>query len=159
MPAYIFTDGACPGNQHANARGGYGVVLLTEDGTTRKELSRGYLNTTNNRMELRAVVAGLSALERECRAVVTTDSKYVADAIRQGWLENWQRNGWKNAQRKPVANRDLWEALLPLLARHEVEFRWVRGHSGHLENERCDALAVAAARGESGPLVSDEVEG
>lgn len=149
----IYSDGSCLGNP---GPGGYGVVLLTEDGTGRKELSRGYRDTTNNRMELLGVIAGLSTLKRKCRAIVTTDSKYVADAIRKGWLEKWQQNGWKTSQRKPVLNRDLWEALLPLLARHEVQFEWVQGHTGHPENERCDFLANAAARGEFGPLLEDE---
>jgi len=152
---FIYTDGSCPGNQHKNAPGGYGVVILSEDGKYRKELSKGFSNTTNNRMELRGVLAGLSALGEKGRVKVVTDSKYITEAINQGWLEKWQNNGWRNAQKKRVANRDLWEMLVYLLARHEVEFQWVSSHSGHPENAWCDYLAQKAAHGDSGPLVPD----
>jgi ribonuclease HI len=108
-------------------------------------------------MELRGVIAGLAALKRKCRVMVVTDSKYVTEAINQGWLEKWQAKGWKNAQKKPVANRDLWEELLMLLERHEAVFQWVRSHSGHPENSWCDYLAKKAACGDSGPLVPDKL--
>lgn len=140
----IYTDGACRGNQNANAPGGYGAVLLNAKGK-RKELAQGYTDTTNNRMELRAVIAALRALKRPCVVEVVTDSKYVCDAFNQNWIEGWLKRGWKNASKKPVKNRDLWEELLPLVDQHDVSFRWVKGHAGHEGNERADALACAAA--------------
>ena len=134
----IFTDGACSGNP---GPGGWGAVLRF--GSREKELSGGDASTTNNRMELTAVIKALSALKEPCRVRLTTDSKYVCDAILQKWVYSWQKNGWKKADKKPALNVDLWEKLLPLLQTHEVEFCWVKGHAGHPENERCDALAVA----------------
>ena len=134
----IFTDGACSGNP---GPGGYGVVLRF--GTVEKELSGGEANTTNNRMELMGVSAGLSALKEPCAVTLTTDSRYVVDSITKGWVYGWKRKGWIKSDKKPALNVDLWEQLLPLLERHRVEFVWVRGHAGHPENERCDALAVA----------------
>ena len=134
----IFTDGACSGNP---GPGGYGVVLRV--GTVEKELSGGEANTTNNRMELMGVIAGLSALKEPCAVTLTTDSRYVVDSITKGWVYGWKRKGWIKSDKKPALNVDLWEQLLPLLERHRVEFVWVRGHAGHPENERCDALAVA----------------
>ena len=134
----IFTDGACSGNP---GPGGWGAILRY--GAHEKELSGGEAMTTNNRMELTAVIAALSALKSPCRVTVTTDSRYVADAVGKGWVYGWQKKGWMRAPGEPAKNVDLWKQLLPLLKTHQVEFRWVRGHQGHLENERCDRLAVA----------------
>lgn len=134
----IFTDGACSGNP---GPGGWGTILRF--GNHEKELSGGELNTTNNRMELTAVIKGLEALKEPCQVILTTDSKYVSDAIINGWAKSWQKNGWKKADKKPALNADLWEALLDLLEKHEVTINWVKGHAGHKENERCDQLAVS----------------
>ena len=134
----IFTDGACSGNP---GPGGWGAVLRFAG--KEKELSGGEKETTNNRMELTAVIRALSALMEPCKVRLTTDSKYVCDAINQRWVYGWRANGWRKADKKPTLNVDLWEELLPLLETHEVEFLWVKGHAGHPENERCDALAVA----------------
>ena len=133
----IFTDGACSGNP---GPGGWGAVLRF--GGREKELSGGEKDTTNNRMELTAVIEALSALKEPCEVALTTDSKYVCDAINQRWVYGWKANGWKKADKKPALNIDLWERLLPLLQIHKVTFLWVKGHAGHPENERCDALAV-----------------
>lgn len=133
----IFTDGACSGNPGA---GGYGVVLRY--GNHEKELSGGESNTTNNRMELMGVIAGLSALKEPCKVILTTDSKYVVDSITKGWVYNWQKKNWIKSDKKPALNVDLWKQLLLLLDKHEVTFNWVKGHAGHPENERCDRLAV-----------------
>ncbi len=133
----LYTDGAASGNP---GPGGYGVVLCC--GGLRKELSAGFARTTNNRMELLAVIAGLEAIRWDrARVELYSDSTYVVKAINEGWLENWQRK-----QFRKVKNVDLWLRLLPLLARHEVTFHWVKGHAGHPENECCDRLAVAAYR-------------
>ena len=134
----IFTDGACSGNP---GPGGWGAVLRFAG--KEKELSGGEKETTNNRMELTAVIMALSALKEPCKVKLTTDSKYVCDAINQRWVYGWRANGWRKADKKPALNVDLWEELLPLLETHEVEFLWVKCHAGHPENERCDALAVA----------------
>lgn len=134
----IFTDGACSGNP---GKGGWGAILRF--GEYQKELSGGEKNTTNNRMELTAVIEALKALKEPCEVVITTDSKYVSDAVTLGWAENWRKNGWKKADKKPALNVDLWEQLLELLAQHKVTFNWVKGHAGHIENERCDQLAVS----------------
>ncbi len=133
----IFTDGACSGNP---GPGGWGAVLRF--GQREKELCGGEKETTNNRMELSAVIEALSALKEACKVKLTTDSKYVCDAITKGWVYSWKQNGWKKADKKTALNIDLWEKLLPLLDTHEVEFCWVKGHAGHPENERCDKLAV-----------------
>lgn len=138
---YLYTDGACSGNP---GPGGWGAIL--KSGAHYKELSGGEANTTNNRMELSGVIAGLSALKRRCRVVVTSDSKYVIDAITKGWAKKWRANGWMRNNKDKALNPDLWEQLLGLVAQHEVEFIWVKGHAGHPENERCDALAVAQAQ-------------
>lgn len=137
----IYTDGACHGNP---GPGGYGVVLMYGD--HRKELSGGYNNTTNNRMELLAAIKGLEALKEPCRVTIYSDSRYLVDAVRQGWAKRWQANGWRRNKTEPALNADLWERLLGLLTGHEVEFVWVRGHQGNPGNERCDALANVAAR-------------
>ena len=134
----IFTDGACSGNP---GPGGWGAVLRF--GTAEKELCGGEKDTTNNRMELTAVIEALSALKEPCKVRLTTDSKYVCDAVLKEWVYSWRKNGWRKADKKPALNVDLWEKLLPLLETHEVEFCWVKGHAGHPENERCDALAVS----------------
>lgn len=137
----IFTDGACSGNPGA---GGWGAVLRF--GGHERELCGGARETTNNRMELSAVIQALRALKEPCSVTLTTDSKYVADAITKHWLDGWRKKNWKLAGGGPVKNVDLWQALLEQLAIHKVTFRWVKGHAGHPENERCDALAVEAIR-------------
>lgn len=134
----IFTDGACSGNP---GPGGWGAILRYNGHT--KELSGGEPNTTNNRMELTAVIEALCSLKEPCRVTLTTDSKYVCDSINKGWAKSWQKNGWRKADKKPALNPDLWEKLLNLLDVHTVELKWVKGHAGHPENERCDQLAVA----------------
>ncbi len=134
----IYTDGACSGNP---GPGGWGVILSYKG--HKKELSGGERQTTNNRMELTAVIEGLSALTRPCRVNVVTDSKYVVDAITLGWARKWRAQGWMRNKKEKALNPDLWEALLNLLDRHEVTFTWVKGHAGHPENERCDELAVS----------------
>lgn len=134
----IYTDGACRGNP---GPGGWGAILRYGD--NEKELSGSEAETTNNRMELTAVIRSLEALSRECSIDVTTDSKYVMDGI-SSWIHNWKRNGWKNASKKPVKNADLWKTLDALVADHQVDWHWVKGHSGHPENERADELANLA---------------
>lgn len=134
---YLYTDGACSGNPGA---GGWGAILRF--GTIEKELSGGEPNTTNNRMELTAVIEGLSALKEPCEVTLTSDSKYVIDSVTKGWVYGWQKKGWIKSDKKPALNVDLWEKLLPLLEKHKVEFNWIKGHAGHAENERCDRLAV-----------------
>lgn len=133
----LYTDGACSGNP---GPGGWGAILRF--GSVEKELSGGEENTTNNRMELTAVIMGLSALKEPCEVTLVTDSKYVADGVTKGWAESWRKNGWRKADKKPALNSDLWEKLLKLLKVHKVEINWVKGHAGHPENERCDRLAV-----------------
>lgn len=140
-PVEIHTDGACLGNP---GPGGYGVVLRYGD--HRKELSGGYRRTTNNRMELLAVIKALEALTQPCQVILHSDSRYVVDAMERGWAKQWQANGWRRNRQEKALNPDLWETLLQLCDRHEVEFRWVRGHSGNAENERCDRLAAQAAK-------------
>lgn len=137
----IYSDGACTGNP---GPGGYGTVLLYGD--QRKELSGGFRLTTNNRMEMMGAIAGLQTLKRRCAVVLYSDSKYVVDAIGQGWAKRWRANGWKRNKTEKAVNPDLWEQLLQLCEQHNVEFKWVRGHAGNLENERCDQLAVKAAQ-------------
>ncbi|WP_337842144.1 ribonuclease HI [Rheinheimera sp.] len=135
----IYTDGSCLGNP---GPGGYGVVLIYQQ--HRKELSAGYQQTTNNRMELMAAIAGLECLTRPCTIDLTTDSQYVRLGITQ-WLQNWKRNNWKTSQKEPVKNKDLWQRLDAACQRHQVSWHWVKGHAGHPENERCDELARLAA--------------
>ena len=134
----IFTDGACSGNP---GPGGWGAILRYNG--VEKELSGGEKDTTNNRMELTAVISALKALKMPCEAVVTTDSKYVYESVTKGWVYSWQKNGWRKAEKKPALNVDLWTELLDLLSKHQVTFNWVKGHNEHPENERCDRLAVA----------------
>lgn len=138
----IYTDGACLGNP---GPGGYGVILIY--GEHRKELHSGYRRTTNNRMEIQAAIAGLEALTEPCIVSLYTDSKYVIDAIEKGWAKRWRANGWRKNKKEPAKNPDLWAVLLELCDRHKVTFRWVKGHSGQPENERCDDLARNSARG------------
>ena len=136
-PIYIYTDGACSGNP---GPGGYGVILRY--GSHEKELSEGFARTTNNRMELMAVIKGLEALKHShSKVVIVSDSKYVVEAINQGWLLNWEKKDWKK-----VKNADLWKQFLLLFRKHDITFNWIRGHAGHPENERCDELAVMAIR-------------
>ena len=136
----IYTDGACRGNP---GKGGWGAILIY--GSTEKELSGGERETTNNRMELTAVISALSALRERCEVTLTSDSKYVIDAVTKGWAVSWRQKGWRKADKSPALNADLWETLLGLLDQHEVTFVWVRGHNGHPYNERCDALATTFA--------------
>lgn len=153
----IFSDGACSGNgKEGNSRGGYGTILQAYNGNelaAEREYSKGYINTTNNRMELRGVIAGFEKLTKPCNVEVISDSKYVVDAFNQHWVEGWLKNNWKNSQKKPVKNRDLWEQLLSLMDSHTVKFTWVKGHNEHPENERCDCLAVNAYNGDE--LIED----
>ena len=135
----IYTDGACSGNP---GPGGWGTILSARG--VKKELSGGERSTTNNRMELTAVIRGLQALKRLCKVTVVTDSKYVADAVTLGWAKKWKAQGWMRNKKEKALNPDLWEELLTLLSIHEVTFSWVKGHAGHPENERCDEMAVAA---------------
>ena len=136
----LYTDGACRGNP---GKGGWGAILVYEG--REKELSGGEVLTTNNRMELSAVISALSQLKEECDVTLTTDSQYVVNAIEKGWLDSWSKNGWKKSDKSRVQNVDLWEKLIVLLKKHTVSFVWVRGHNGHPYNERCDALATAYA--------------
>ncbi len=138
----LYTDGGCINNP---GPGGYGVVLIYD--AHRRELSRGYRKTTNNRMEILAAIAGLEALKEPCRVTLYSDSQYLVHAMQKGWARRWQVNGWKRNAKEKAVNPDLWERLLELCRIHEAEFEWVRGHAGHSENERCDELAKAAARG------------
>lgn len=136
----IFTDGACAGNP---GPGGWGAILRY--GVHEKELSGGEEATTNNRMELTAVIEALKMLKEKCDITIYTDSKYVADAFLQGWIWNWMKNGWKKADKKPVLNPELWQELITEIRKHEYKIVWVKGHAGHPENERCDALATTQA--------------
>lgn len=133
----IYTDGACSGNP---GPGGWGAVLIYNG--KEKELSGSEKETTNNRMELTAVIMALNALNQPCEVKLTTDSKYVCDAVNKGWVYSWRKNGWRKSDKRPALNVDLWEELLSLLEKHEVEFIWMKGHNGHKYNEICDALAV-----------------
>lgn len=136
----IFTDGACSGNP---GPGGWGAILRYNG--IEKEISGGEKETTNNRMELTAVISALSLLKEPCEVTLWTDSKYVADGLGKGWAAGWKKNGWKKADKKPALNPDLWDELLTLYNTHTVEIQWVKGHASHPENERCDALAVEAS--------------
>lgn len=135
----MFTDGACKGNP---GPGGWGALLRM--GATEKELSGAENPTTNNRMELMAAIKGLEALTRPCRVTLSTDSMYVKDGITK-WVQNWRRNGWRTADKKPVKNAELWQALCAAAEPHQITWKWVKGHAGHAENERVDQLACAAA--------------
>lgn len=136
----LFTDGACSGNP---GPGGWGAILRYRG--HERELSGGDAHTTNNRMELSAVIAGLEQLKEPCSVTLTSDSKYVCDAITKGWARSWKKNGWRKSDKSPALNADLWDKLLALLDTHEITVVWVKGHTGHPENERCDKLATAEA--------------
>jgi ribonuclease HI len=136
----VYTDGSCLGNP---GPGGWAAVLLWNG--NRKEISGGYGLTTNNRMEILAVIRALEQLKRTCTVLLYTDSRYLHDAVEKDWIGTWIRKEWKTAARKPVKNRDLWLLLIPLLKRHNVRFQWVQAHNGNVENERCDVLAKQAA--------------
>lgn len=136
----LYTDGACRGNP---GPGGWGAILVYRG--KEKELSGGEASTTNNRMELMAAIAGMSALREPCEIVLTSDSKYLVDAINKGWLASWKRNGWRKADKSALLNVELWQKIDSLLQIHDVSFVWVHGHTGHPYNERCDALATAYA--------------
>lgn len=141
----IYSDGSARGNP---GNGGFGALLVFvgADGVRHeKELSGGYRMTTNNRMELLGVISALEALKGPCDVTVCTDSQYIANAFNQHWIDGWLKKGWKGAGNKPVKNVDLWKRLLAAMDPHEVRFEWVKGHAGHPENERCDALATTAA--------------
>ena len=133
----IYTDGACSGNPGA---GGWGTIL--EYKGNRKELSGGDENTTNNKMELTAVIEGLKALKEPCAVTVITDSQYVSNGINLGWAKSWKENGWRKKDKKPALNPELWDELLTLCEKHQVKIEWIKGHAGHPENERCDEMAV-----------------
>ena len=153
----IFTDGAARGNPEGP--GGYGTVLQYIDSKGElheREYSAGYKKTTNNRMDLMAVITGLEALTRPCEVEVISDSKYVTDAFNQHWVDGWLKRNWKGSSNNPVKNVDLWKRLLKAKAPHQVNFTWVKGHAGHPENERCDKLATTAADGNS--LLDDVVQ-
>ena len=137
----IYTDGACVGNP---GPGGYGVVLLYQG--HRKELSQGYRETTNNRMEMRAAIAGLKMLKEGCRVTLYSDSAYLVKAMTEGWARKWRQNNWRRTRKEKALNPDLWEELLSLCDQHQVEFQWVKGHARSVENARCDQLAWEAAQ-------------
>ena len=149
MKVIVYTDGASRGNP---GHGGYGAVLRYTSPSGKEhvlELSCGYERTTNNRMELMGVIAALEALKRPCEVELHSDSQYVVNAFNQHWVDGWLKRGWKNAKKEPVKNSDLWKRLLEAKKPHDVTFVWVKGHAGHPENERCDALATAAADGKN----------
>ncbi len=137
----IYTDGACSGNP---GPGGWGAILSY--GAAEKELSGGEKETTNNRMELTAVITALTMLKEPCAVDLYSDSKYVIDSVTKGWVYSWQKKGWRKADKSPALNVDLWEQLLPLLERHQVTFHWVKGHAENEKNNRCDQLAVAESK-------------
>lgn len=152
----IYTDGSARGNP--DGPGGYGTILEyvdTKGQLHTKEISQGYKKTTNNRMELMAVIAGLEALNRPCEVELYSDSQYVVNAFNQHWIESWIKKGWKRGKNEPVKNVDLWKRLLAAKEKHQVRFIWVKGHDGHPQNERCDELATGAADGDQ--LIDDEV--
>lgn len=154
MKVTIYTDGAAKGNP---GPGGYGTVILYTDNRGnchRREYAGGYKRTTNNRMEILAAIVGLEALLRPCQVELYSDSQYLVKAFNEHWIEGWKKKNWKRNQKEDVKNVDLWKRLLKAMEPHEVAFHWVKGHAGHPENERCDALAVKAALGEN--LLEDE---
>ncbi len=142
----IYTDGACSGNP---GTGGFGTILVYVDDNNikhEKEISDGYKLTTNNQMELLAVITGFEALKKPCDVTIYSDSKYIVDAFNNKWIDGWLNNGWKTSDKKPVKNMELWQRLLTAMRPHKVEFIWVKGHAGHEYNERCDRLAVSASK-------------
>lgn len=145
----IYTDGACSGNP---GPGGYGTILTFVDSNGKyheKELSEGYKHTTNNQMELLAVIVGLESLKKPCKVKIISDSKYVVDSINKGWLDNWVAKNWIKSGNKVVPNADLWKRLIKSAKTHDIELEWIKGHAGYEYNERCDRLAVAAYKKES----------
>ena len=155
----IFTDGAARGNPEGS--GGYGTIIQYVDskGTFHeREFSAGYKKTTNNRMELMAVIAGLEALTKPCDVEVVSDSKYVTDAFNRNWVESWIKNKWRTSSKQAVKNIDLWQRLLKAKEPHNVKFTWVKGHAGNPENERCDRLATMAADCEDKNILLDDIE-
>lgn len=157
MKVTIYTDGAARGNP--DGPGGYGTILQYIDQAGQlheREYSCGYKKTTNNRMELMAAIVGLEALNKPCQVELYSDSKYLTDAFNAHWVEGWLKNNWKNSQKKPVKNVELWKRLLAAMEMHQVTFHWVKGHNGHPENERCDQLATTAA--DSDELLDDVIE-
>ncbi|MBR6329465.1 MAG: ribonuclease HI [Lachnospiraceae bacterium] len=145
MKVTLFSDGSSKGNP---GPGGYGTILRYVDpkgNVHEREYTEGFAETTNNRMELMGVITGLEALTRPCEVEVISDSKYVTDAFNKGWVDSWLKNNWKSASKSPVKNVELWQRLLKAMESHKVSFTWVKGHAGHPENERCDALATASA--------------
>ena len=140
----IYTDGACSGNP---GKGGWGAVLVYKG--AEKDISGAEKQTTNNRMELMAVIAGLEALNRPCEVEVYSDSQYVVNAFNKQWVDGWIKKGWKRGKNEPVKNPDLWKRLLKAKEKHKVSFHWVKGHDGHPQNERCDLLATSAADGDT----------
>ena len=142
----IYTDGACSGNP---GPGGYGVVLIFNG--NRKEISGGFNNTTNNRMELMGVIMGLESLKEKCKVQIVSDSKYIVDAVEKGWLAKWRSNGWMRTKSEEAKNSDLWKRLWDLMEYHEVRFKWVKGHSDNPENTVCDKLAVSETKKEGLP--------
>lgn len=155
MHVDIYSDGAARGNP--DGPGGYGtrIEYIAPDGTVHvREFSQGYIRTTNNRMELMGVIVGLEALTKPCEVTVHSDSQYVCKAFNDDWISGWIKNGWKNASKKPVKNRELWERLLEASKPHHVTYEWVKGHDGNPGNERCDELATSAADGDG--LIEDE---
>lgn len=142
----IYTDGSSLGNP---GPGGYGTILR-HNGTSR-ELSEGFACTTNNRMELMAAIAGLESLKAPSKVTLTSDSRYLIDAMTKGWIHGWRQKGWSRGPKKPLKNADLWQRLAKTVTGHEVTWKWIRGHTGHPENERCDELAVAAASRKNNP--------
>lgn len=154
MNVTIYTDGSARSNPEGP--GGYGTIIEYVDpkgNLHTREYSAGYKKTTNNRMELMAVIVGLENLTKPCNVSIVSDSKYVTDAFNQNWIENWQKNNWKTAGKKNVLNVDLWKRLLEAKSNHNVSFTWVKGHDGHPQNERCDTLATQAA--DSSDLLDD----
>ena len=143
---FIYTDGSCKCNP---GPGGWGAILVYNG--IEKELCGGEPNTTNNRMELTAIIKALSALKEPCHVTLTSDSKYALDALEKGWATSWRAKGWKKADKSPALNPDLWEELLSLVSKHEMEYVWVKGHAGHPYNERCDAMA----QGEAAKVAAD----
>lgn len=156
MKVMMYTDGSARGNP--DGPGGYGTILEYIDPKGQlhvKEMSQGYIKTTNNRMEMMAAIAGFEALNRPCQVDVFSDSQYLINAFNQHWIEGWLKKGWKRGKNEPVKNVDLWKRLLKASEPHQVTWNWVKGHDGHLQNERCDTLATTAA--DSGDLIEDNI--
>jgi ribonuclease HI len=148
---HIYTDGSSRGNP---GPGGYGAIVQYGEHT--RELAQGFLETTNNRMEMLAAIAAIEILREPCRVTVHSDSRYLVDAQTKGWIESWKARDWKKKDKSAVKNVDLWKRLEAAIGEHQVDWNWVRGHAGHEMNERCDELATRAADGEMGELITDE---